>query len=385
MIAAPAPRSAARQWTVDFSCALHNRTGKFFIGRDLIADQSDLIDTIEYWRLPFRQPPQGHTAKVIGRLMAIEHKLPLRLPQHPSRRRTPVLHTDPLSVLHRGAAACDMVICHDVGPLSHPDLFAPSVTRLYRRVYAMIASSGCRVAFVSEASRSAYAGMFGPLPGHMVIYPPLRSEVSRPAPASVPGVDGPFLLTVGSLGRRKNQALSIAAFARSRLAARGFSYVLTGSREPGWEAVLAAAQTTPGVMVLDYVSDAALAWLYANAAGFVLASRLEGFGIPVAEAIAAGLVPAVTTHSVLTEVAGDGALAVDVDDADSIAAGMIQLAAMEDGERERRRALLAQSVRRFSRAQFRSAWRAQLQPSGTIADAPPAGVQAQPNNHYERV
>ncbi|OYW16524.1 MAG: hypothetical protein B7Z39_00655 [Novosphingobium sp. 12-64-8] len=376
----------ADRWTVDFSCALHNRTGKFFIGRDLIADQTDLIDTVQYWRVPLRQPPAGITAKVIGRLMAIEHKMRLRLPsalKAASTQRTPILHTDPFSVLHRGAAPCDVVICHDVGPLTHTDLFAPQVTELYRRVYELIAASGCRVAFVSEASRAAFAAMFGTSSHHVLIYPPLRSEVARPAASAVPQVSGPFLLTVGSLGRRKNQALSIGAFARSGLAARGFSYVLTGSREPGWEQVLAAAEQTPGVVLLDYVTDEALAWLYGNAAGFVLASRLEGFGIPVAEAIAAGLVPAVTANSVLTEVAGEGALAIDPDNADSIAEAMQHLAMMGEEERTRRAVLLSQSVRRFTRDRFRAAWRALLQPAGAIAHTPVSGAPARPNNQHE--
>lgn len=375
----------ANRWTVDFSTALHNRTGKFFIGRDLIADQIDLIGAVQYWRLQFRRTPAGRLAKVIGRLMAIEHKIRLRLPMHlrPASRRAPFLHTDPLSVLHRGAAPCDVVICHDIGPLTHPDLFAPQVTQLYRRVYAMIAASNCSVAFVSEASRSAYAAMYGASARHVVVYPPLRSEVVRPAPAAVAQVTGPFLLTVGSLGHRKNQALSIAAFAQSGLAARGFSYVLTGSREPGWERVLQAAEQTPGVVVLDYVSDASLAWLYGHATGFVLASRLEGFGIPVAEAIVAGLVPAVSAGSVLTEVAGDGALAVDPDNVASIAAAMLHLVEMTDSERAHRRLQLGQSVRRFTRERFRSAWRALLQPSGTIATAPPSGEQTQPHIQHE--
>jgi len=377
------PRAA--RWTVDFSTALHNRTGKFFIGRDLIAGQTDLFGKVHYWRLPFGHVPTGLTAKVIGRLMAIEHKVRLQLPARlrPSARQAPFLHTDPLSVLHRGAAACDVVLCHDVGPLTHPDLFAAPVTKLYRRVYALIAASGCRVVFVSEASRTAYAEMFGNSLDHAVIYPPLGSDISRPDPAAVPEVRGPFLLTVGSLGKRKNQALSIEAFARSGLHGQGYSYVLTGRREPGWEHVLAAAAHTPGVIVLDYVTDAALAWLYGNAAGFVLASRLEGFGIPVAEAIAAGLVPAVTADSVLTEVAGDGAFAVDPEDPDSIAAAMRQLALMDDTERGQRVALLAQAVRRFTPERFRSAWRTLLRPAEAVATAPPSNARSQPTGQHE--
>lgn len=366
-------------WDADFSSAIHNRTGKYFVGRDLIEDQRALIGRVLYWRVSATAPPAGLAGKLLGRMMAAEHRLRRTLPAAPPRARArPLLHLDPFSVLHRGAAPNDIVLCHDVGPVTHPALFDPAVAALYRAVYARIAASGCRVVFVSEASRSAYRDHFGTSPRHAVIYPALRAGMTRAAAVPIEGIAGPFLLTVGSIGRRKNQAAAIAGFARSGLAVMGWNYVLAGAREPGADAVLEAARATPGVRVLDYVSDAALAWLYASAGGFVLPSLLEGFGVPVAEAIAAGLVPAVTAGGVLHEVAGDGALPLDPDDPDDIADVLRHLAGMTDAERMRRRTLLNASIARFAPERFRREWRAMLEGAAAPSQPPRTAPAAAP-------
>jgi glycosyltransferase involved in cell wall biosynthesis len=252
----------------------------------------------------------------------------------------------------------DAVLCHDVGPLTHPDLYDEEVCVAYRAIYEEIARVGPHVVFVSNASRNAFHQLW---PNHSlassrVIYPPLRTDLPQIFAAAVPPVTGPFLLTVGSIGSRKNQARCIAAFRRSGLAHRGTQYVVCGAGEPGFETVTHAARRTPGVVLLPYVSDSELAWLYRNADGFVLASLLEGFGIPLAEAIANALVPIVSKESVLDEVAGPGALTVDPLDEHDIACAMTALAEMDVAERKSRLVLLEESISRFDSEAFRQGW-----------------------------
>lgn len=349
-----------QRWSVEFSSALYNRTGKFFIGRDIIADQADLIAHVYYWRLALQAPPTGMPAKLIGRAINIEQaahatRIGALVPRFHPRER--LLHLDPFTVLHTALHPEDAVLCHDLGPITHPDLFSADVATLYAKAYARIASHGCRMVFVSKASADAYAAHYGVPRDGRVIYPPLRTDLETMPTAAVEGVTAPFLLTVGSIGRRKNQEQTIAAYARSGLWDRGVGYVLCGAREPGSEAVEAIARSTPGVTLLSYVSDAELAWLYDRASGFVLLSLLEGFGVPVAEAIARGMVPLVSKDSVLCEVAGDGALVADPGDPDDMALAMTSLASLAPSERDDRRALLRESIRRFTPDRFRADWR----------------------------
>ena len=348
---------------VDFSLAIHNRTGKYFIGRDLLETAGLPIGKTYYWRIAAAEPPSGFFGRVIGRLQLWHVKgqaLGGPFGLIPRRRSgPPLLHLDPFTAPSMELRPIDAILCHDVGPLTHPDLFDDHVCRIYRPIYEEIARVGPHMIFVSEASHRAFAQLFpAARPSSARIIPPaIRQAVSftRPVPLAV--VDRPFLLTVGSIGSRKNQLRCIAAYARSGLAERGIAYVLCGGREPGSEQVLTAAESTPGVICLPYVSDAELSWLYASARGFVLVSLLEGFGMPVAEAIARNLVPLVSRDSVLHEVAGDGALLADPHDVIEIASQMTALAEMTDNERARRLIPLRDSIRRFDLDRIRQLWR----------------------------
>ena len=348
---------------VEFSLALHDKTGKYFIGRDLIAANADRIVRQLYWRSASPAPPGGLTARVIGRLLAIEVAARVKsrvFARVAPRLRPPrpVLHMDPFMVLLHRLRAGDIVLCHDIGPLTHPDLFAAPVVAAYHKAYAEIAAAAPHMVFVSRASQVAFHARHGDaFSSSRVICPAIRVEVGEGPRTPVTGVGSRYLLTVGSVGARKNQARAIEAFARSGLASEGFEYVLCGGREPGFEAVAQSAQRTPGVRLLDYQDDGRLNWLYDHAAGFVLPSLLEGFGLPVAEAAARGLVPIVSAGGVLEEVAGASALAVDPLDADAIAAAMRQLAVMPPDETGDRRQALARAVARFSSDAFARGWR----------------------------
>lgn len=352
---------------VDFTLAIHNRTGKYFIGRDVLALLGDRVGTVYYGSVPFRRPPTWLVGRVLARaqgwqVMSRTTPHRLRVPLRPRRAR-PLLHLDPYTVLTVALRRSDIVLCHDIGPVTHPDLFEPSVSATYRSVYAEIARVGPHVVFVSRASEQAFHDFFpgAHLSSSRVVYPALRSEFLAPTDhdgtpePSVPAA-GPFLLTVGSVGDRKNQARCIRAFATSGLAERGVRYIICGGDEPGAEEVVALAERTPGVERRTYVSDAELRTLYRTARGFVLMSLLEGFGIPVAEAIAYGLVPLVTRGGVLHEVAGDGALAAAALDEAEIASEMVRLHDLDDAGRAARLHLLRQAIQRFDADIFANGW-----------------------------
>lgn len=351
---------AARVIDVDFSLAIHNRTGKYFIGKDILADNADRLGTVLYCRLTGGDmPPPSLIGRVAARLSDMELRRRARgafVPLPRSRRANPVLHLDPLSTLWHDLRPCDAVLVHDVGPVTLPALFPPAVTAFYRAVYAYIAERRPICVFVSQASRAEFTALAGAAPAMSVVYPPVRFGGGAEGSA-IPGITPPFLLTVGSIGARKAQARAVRAYAASGLHAQGVSYVLCGGpEEPGFAEAAAEADATPGVVRLPYVSDAQLAWLYRNAVGFVLTSLLEGFGMPVAEAMAHGLVPLVSAGSVLEEVAGPTGLSCDPTDEAAVAAAMRALIAMPEAERARRRAAMPAQLARFSRGAFRQGW-----------------------------
>ena len=143
-----------------------------------------------------------------------------------------------------------------------------------------------------------------------VIYPGVAPAFFTAAPGPV---ERPYVLCVGTIEPRKNLATLLAAWAMLPLELRkAFDLVVAGP--PGWgdPAVLARLRAgIPGVRYLGYVAETDLPALNAGATAFVYPSLYEGFGLPLAQAMAAG-VPAVTSNvSSLPEVAGNAALLVD--------------------------------------------------------------------------
>lgn len=349
-----------KKYDIDFSLAIRNRTGKYIIGAQIIKDHPDLINKVYYWRTALSNSPN----KYIARILDISSNIEIRIRRATGGRYPPVavrrirtLHIDPYTVTMSTVSAQDIVLIHDVGPVSNPDLFDVGVETLYDSAFRRAKQADARLVFVSKSSKDEFCRLYGATSDMRVIYPPIRTGEVRHDERPVAGIDRPFLLTVGSVGRRKNQQLCIEAFARSGLPELGYAYVICGAREPGAEKVEASALSTSGVYMLPFVSEGELAWLYAKAQGFVLMSMLEGFGMPVAEAISSGLVPLVTANSVLEEVAGRQALTADNDDPEQIADGMRNLVMMTPDEKSQRTAELKSHIVKFSQEQFSEQWR----------------------------
>ncbi|MEL6829588.1 MAG: glycosyltransferase [Pseudomonadota bacterium] len=348
---------------IEFSSALSNRTGKYFIGRTLLDLFPEQVQRLLFWRVSCNHVPRGIIAKALGKAISLEHRF--RLPDIDGSRfkmsgGRPVLHLDPFSVCHWSLRPQDIVLCHDVGPLTHADLFDRDVTRLYEAAYQYIHAKKPRMVFVSHSTMKAFISAVGEMPDMRVIYPPIRSGFNEAEPERVDIVGATFLLTVGNVGARKNHRMAIEAYRASGLHQEGVQYVICGGREPGWENVVEIASRTPGVILLPYVSEGSLRWLYEHAAGFLLPSRLEGFGLPAAEAIYYNLVPIVPEGSVLHEVSGDGALLVDACDTQSISGAMNALVRMNAEERANRLSLLHTAVERFDTQRFAQGWSAVL-------------------------
>jgi glycosyltransferase involved in cell wall biosynthesis len=153
--------------------------------------------------------------------------------------------------------------------------------------------------------------------------PPERSAEVRRRYA----LDRPYLLALGTIEPRKNLALLLDAYSGlDPDLRRGHQLVLAGP--VGWrsEAVVARLRE-PGRdwRHLGYVAEDDLPGLTAGAAALVYPSLYEGFGFPVAQAMAAG-VPVLTSNvSSLPEVAGEAAIYADPRSVAEVRAGLERL------------------------------------------------------------
>ena len=144
------------------------------------------------------------------------------------------------------------------------------------------------------------------------------------------GVTGPFLLSVGTLEPRKNQARLVEAYERIR-----------GSLPEPWPLVMVGpsgwgerVRPEAGVMLAGLVTPPELSALYAMTRLLAYVPLIEGFGIPPVEAMAFG---APVVASPLPSTAG-AAFEVDPHDVESIAEGLLHVATDEE-ERSRLQSL----------------------------------------------
>jgi glycosyltransferase involved in cell wall biosynthesis len=155
--------------------------------------------------------------------------------------------------------------------------------------------------------------------------------------------EAPVVLTVSAALRHKNLDRLIAAFARVA-ADRDVRLVVAGHGGLEQEALRAAAQAQgvgDRVVFTGWVEDAVVEGLYAAATLFAYPSLLEGFGLPLLEAMRRDVPVACSNLSALPEVAGDAAELFDPLDVDAIAAAMRRL--LDD---DARRAQLIERGRR---------------------------------------
>jgi glycosyltransferase involved in cell wall biosynthesis len=159
-------------------------------------------------------------------------------------------------------------------------------------------------------------------------------------------LDAPFVLNVGRLEPRKNLERLIRAFdtVRRRVDAR-LQLVLVGHDDFRSDTVRRAAEALPdsAVRFLGPVPDDVLPGLYNLASVLAYPSLVEGFGMPVLEAMACGTPVLSSPRGALPEVGGDCVVWAEPEDPDAIASGIERLLTDSDERFRLRRAGLERS------------------------------------------
>lgn len=152
------------------------------------------------------------------------------------------------------------------------------------------------------------------------------------------GVEKPYVLFVGSFEPRKNLAGLLRAF--KQVIERSETEVLlviVGAANWGRNSIktdIAALDLVKRVIVLDNVDDQILSTLYRNALCLAAPSLLEGFCLPVAEAMSFGTPVLASVSSAFPQVVGQGGVLIDPLDIDSIAGGLERLITDENLRQE---------------------------------------------------
>lgn len=166
----------------------------------------------------------------------------------------------------------------------------------------------------------------------MVTHVPIRTgnrSAVDPAPAQRFDIAGPYVVTVTGYNPRKNIGGTLAAFAGLPPAVRAsLRLVMVCSLQDSERREIAGLARGLGVedrvVLTGHVTDSELDALVAGADAALFLSRYEGFGIPAAEALAAGVPLVCSGASSLPEVCGDAALLVDPEDAKAAAGALLR-------------------------------------------------------------
>lgn len=221
----------------------------------------------------------------------------------------------------RAAAPPAAFFVHDLAFRRRPDE-VPWQQRAYLgTVLGPAIRSAAAVLVPSSATAADLASCYPypDLPARVQVIP--EGPAPLPEPGRLPeGLEPGFILAVGTLEPRKNYRRLAEAH---RMLPGAPPLVIAG--RPGWNG--ARAPEGPGVRVLGHVDDATLAALYSNASLLAFPSLLEGFGLPLLEAMGHGLPSLVGDRGALPELGGDAVVAVDPESVDAIAAGLSRLLA----------------------------------------------------------
>lgn len=209
---------------------------------------------------------------------------------------------------------------------------------------------------ISEYSRSHFLKTFPHYSPDKVAVVHLASRFSSPNPIQRPeSLDilrpGKFWLNVGTLEPRKNHLRLLKAFAKLKAnTGQDLPLVIAGGK--GWmlddfQNQIASLGVSEDVMLLGYVNDMELQWLYQNCFCMVYPSLFEGFGLPVLEAMSQGAAVISSNNSSIPEIAGAAGVLVDPLDEEAIYQAMRRLATGELS-RDRLRGMASERAKKFS-------------------------------------
>jgi glycosyltransferase involved in cell wall biosynthesis len=276
------------------------------------------------------------------------------LPRYAALERLDVLHSpDDMIPLRLGCRS--VVTIHDVNFYSLSDRLPASASRLFESWVRRSALRADAIITVSKFSQREIASRFKVATERISVIHNAPAIRSRPPLARWPalarrlGISGDYIVTFADGSPHKNLATLLYAFALLLKQGR-VQLLVVGRQAPSDRrtvGLLHALGLSDSVIFAGYLSESDLSLTMANARLLAFPSRYEGFGLPVVEAMAAGVPVACSRATALPEVASDAAVFFDPSNVADMACAINRLLSDEPLRRDlvaagRRRA------RRFS-------------------------------------
>ena len=339
----PAPLSNGRltrvRIVVDYRPALRARTGVGEYIHQIIKAlaRTGQDDEVTLFSSSWKDRPSDEVVADLPGVRIVDQRIPVRalnLAWHrlgwPSVEAMAggtydVAHS-PHPLLMPSRSAAQLVTIHDLHFMDHPE----RTSREIRRDYASLAQAHAQRAdrvIVSSRYAAGEVERLLQVPGERIAVCPAGAPAWAAWGRSPAARDG-YILFLGTLEPRKNIGGLLEAYAR--VVSRSPSaprLVLAGGTVPDsvqWLEKINAPPLAGRVEYLGYVSTDQRESVYKGARLLVLPSFEEGFGLPVLEAMAAGVPIVASNCGAIPEVLGDAGLVVDPEDTEALAAAIVR-------------------------------------------------------------
>jgi glycosyltransferase involved in cell wall biosynthesis len=265
------------------------------------------------------------------------------------------LFWSPLLTLPIGLDLPSVVTIHDLTPILHPETHSlkvrlsilPFLARTVIEADRIVADSRATAEDISREFPRSAGKLCVVYPGVDPVFEPGDDEIIAATRTELGQPHGYFLF-VGTLEPRKNVSMLLDAWESMVGEPSTPGLVIVGAY--GWRArhllkrIRALEKRTP-LVYLERIDRQRLVHVYQAARAFVMPSLYEGFGLPVAEAMACGVPTVVTNTSSLPEVVGEAGIKVPLAAPDELARALRKLA----GDRHWARELGQRGIERVRR------------------------------------
>ena len=232
-------------------------------------------------------------------------------------------------------ATCPMVtVFHDLQHKRHPEYFRKFDLPFWRLLLWAAARRSTSLLAVSDATARDLLRYYRLPDGKIrVVEHGVDPRFFEIRDLRRPSVIEPYLLCVSTLHAHKNLDRLVQAFGEFRRAKPEFQLVIAGMRgfhSKALEKLIAELGLGDSVRLTGWIPREELYALYLRASAFVYPSSFEGFGMPVLEALAAGIPAACSAIEPLSQLAGSAAVQFDPEDPGAIAESLLRLTSDAD-------------------------------------------------------
>jgi glycosyltransferase involved in cell wall biosynthesis len=220
-----------------------------------------------------------------------------------------------------------VTVFHDLQHKRRPELFRRFDLPFWRILLYASAHLSTRLLAISEATRADLLRFYKIAPGKISVaelgVDPVFFDISQRR-----RVADPYILTVSTLHPHKNMDGLMHAFAEFRKTRPEFRLIVVGLRgfhTAALEKLRASLGLSEAVRFTGWIPRAELYDLFTRAAAFMYPSTFEGFGLPVLEALAAGIPTACSRIEPLSSMVGSAALQFDPGEPSAILDAMVRI------------------------------------------------------------